>query len=109
MKVYGITAFDYGFMEVENTLEAKQAFVGGYIEVVNIGNGIDLICNEEGKINGMAPVAGWFEGNELLDLIFGPCLLCRSDSEGEFIPIREEDEEYIRTRLIPIVKLAKYF
>ena len=109
MMVYGFTTDGCGFMEIENSLEAKQAFVGGYIEVVDIGNGIDLICNEEGKINGMAPVAGWFEGGGMVDLICGPCILCRSNWEGEFTPIHEEDEEYIRTKLIPIGELAKYF
>ena len=109
MRVYGFTAYGCGFMEIENSLEAKQAFVGGYIEVVDIGNGIDLICNEEGKLNGMMPTAGWFEGGELVDLICGPFILCRSNWEGEFTPIHKEDEEYIRTKLVPMIELAQYF
>ena len=39
--------------EIENTLEAKQKFVGGYIEVVNLTDEIDLVLNDEGKLNGL--------------------------------------------------------
>lgn len=36
----------------DNTLEAFQNAVGGYIEVVSVGRGMNgvLICNEEGKL-----------------------------------------------------------
>ena len=42
-------------IEINNTLEAKQEIVGGYIECVYLPNddSVVLICNEEGKINGM--------------------------------------------------------
>lgn len=37
--------------DIDNTLEALQKAVGGYIEVVPIGDGIVMICNENGKFN----------------------------------------------------------
>lgn len=37
----------------DNTLEALQKAVGGYIETVTIASDLVLICNEEGRINGM--------------------------------------------------------
>lgn len=42
-------------IEIDNTLEAKQHLVGGYIECVYPlnDNSVVFICNEEGKINGM--------------------------------------------------------
>ena len=40
-------------IEVENTLEALQQEVGGYIEVVTLPYGAALICNEEGCIIGL--------------------------------------------------------
>ena len=98
MRVYGSTDNGCGFLELKNTLEAEQAFVGGYIEVLCIGNGIDLVCNEEGKINGLAPTAVWIEDGEVVDVICGNCFLCRS-REGEFISINEEDLEYIKKKL----------
>lgn len=40
-------------VEVENTLEALQAEVGGYIETVTIASDSVVICNEEGRILGL--------------------------------------------------------
>ena len=40
-------------IEVENTLKALQAEVGGYIEAVTLPYGAALICNEEGRILGL--------------------------------------------------------
>lgn len=39
----------------DNKLEAFQEFVGGYIETVTIENDVVVICNEEGRLKGMAP------------------------------------------------------
>lgn len=36
----------------DNTLEAFQQAVGGYIETVTVADDLVLICNEEGRING---------------------------------------------------------
>lgn len=41
------------FIEIENTLAAFQHEVGGYIETFGIASDLTIICNEEGKINGM--------------------------------------------------------
>lgn len=38
---------------VDNTLEALQEIVGGYIEAVNIGSNWAIICNEEGRLRGL--------------------------------------------------------
>lgn len=40
-------------IEVENTLKALQAEVGGYIETVTIASDAVVICNEEGRILGL--------------------------------------------------------
>jgi hypothetical protein len=37
----------------ENTLEAFQEAVGGYIETVTFSQDLILICNEEGRIMGL--------------------------------------------------------
>lgn len=39
--------------KIENTLEAMQRIVEGYIEVVNLGDGVLVVCNEEGLIRDM--------------------------------------------------------
>lgn len=38
-------------LKVEHTLENLQKIVGGLIEFVELEHNVDLICNEEGKIN----------------------------------------------------------
>ena len=67
---------------IDNTLETKQKIVGGDIECVYLQNNDDvvLICNEEGKINGMKL------NREIgYDIIAGPFLVVGDDYEnGEF-------------------------
>lgn len=38
--------------EIENTLEALQAAVGGYIETVTLATDAVIICDEEGLLKG---------------------------------------------------------
>ena len=40
-------------IEVENTLEALQTEVGGYIETVTVASDAVIICNEEGRLRGL--------------------------------------------------------
>ena len=37
----------------DNTLEAFQKTVGGYIETVTVDPGLVIICNEEGRLKGL--------------------------------------------------------
>lgn len=99
MKVYGFTGNGAKEMEVENTLEGLQQFVGGYIECINLTEELVLVCNEEGKINGMSISTIWLEDGEVVEMIAGPCLVCRSDEEGEFVSIMDSDINVIREKL----------
>lgn len=64
-------------VEIDNKLEALQAAVEGYIEAYYpYPDEIAIICNEEGKINGMDPNrAIYTESGELADIICGPFLI----------------------------------
>lgn len=42
-------------IDVENTLEALQEQVGGYIEIVTFAEDACVICNEEGRLLGLEP------------------------------------------------------
>lgn len=66
-------------IEIDNTLEAKQKLVGGWIEQAFLpkDDSVVLICNEEGKINGMK--ANRDIGH---DIIFGPFLIVGNDFEN---------------------------
>ena len=68
-----------------NTLEAFQAAVGGYIEVLDLGGDAVLVCNEEGKLAGLPAnrrVCG--------DTIAGTFLITGS-ADGEFCFLSDED------------------
>ena len=39
-------------VEIENTLEALQKAVGGYIETLTLAPHVCLVCDEEGKLKG---------------------------------------------------------
>lgn len=72
-------------IEMPNTLEAKQKAVGGWIEATYpFDDNVAVICNEEGKLNGM-------EYNRMLkdekgkiyDVIAGPFLIVGADPDDE--------------------------
>ena len=79
-------------MRIQNTLEAKQAFVGGYIQAVYpFDDPVAIVCNEEGKINGLEPCRALFDkGGDIYDIIVGPFLICGLDDEG-FISLTQEE------------------
>lgn len=76
---------------IENTLEAKQKIVGGYIEVVDYKDAC-LICNEEGKIMNLDPNVVFD-----YDYIAGDFLIVGDDYEnGDFKSLTEEQiKEFI--------------
>lgn len=62
---------------IPNTLEAKQELVHGMIENVYLDElGVDLICNEEGKLEDMNPNLSLF-----YDYIAGDCFFIGDDIE----------------------------
>lgn len=70
---------------IPNTLEAYQKEVEGYIECVCF-RGYTMVCNEEGKITGLEPNFGFGD-----DVIMGNVIFTRSNSEGEFVSLNEQD------------------
>lgn len=55
VKVYAFKDDQQGIIEIENSLEAEQAFVGGLIDVYSITDDLDVVFNDEGLINGLKP------------------------------------------------------
>ena len=74
-------------IEIENTLEALQKKVGGYIEVVTMAKNARIICNEEGRLRGL-PYNITFLGERFV----GPVLVVGVSGE-EFCDL--EDAEYL--------------
>lgn len=71
---------------VENKLHALQKEVEGNIECVDLGSGCVLVCNEEGKLNGMQPNRQI--GN---DLVCGAFIICKGTEDGAFVSLDDEE------------------
>ena len=92
---------------LNNTLEAKQKFVGGIIQCVSLTSEIDIISNDEGKLLGLPANRVWIDidndGNiQVVDLFVGNLLAVRHEGE-EFASIHDEDVEVIRRFLAPVI------
>lgn len=55
-------------IDIDNTLEALQQEVGGYIEVVTVAVDTAIICNEEGRILGL-PYCCHFCGTDFVGTV----------------------------------------
>ena len=97
-----------GYMaEVDNSLEAEQKLVGGYIQVIRLTDEIDCIINDDGKLQGYPLNRLWKAGNEIYDFIVGNIQCVRHDDEGNFISIQPEDIPIIEEALVPIVGMGE--
>ena len=75
---------------IENKLEALQQTVGGLIECFDISENTTIICNEEGKINGMKPNRAIRTEGQIIDIIAGNMFVVNSNYEGEFCSLTDE-------------------
>lgn len=72
-------------IEIENTLEAMQEIVVGYIEeYMPFEDEVAIVCNEEGKVNGL-PLnrAVYGKDKEILDIIAGKFFIAYAPAEAE--------------------------
>jgi len=76
--------------EIKNEYEELTKIVGGFIECVDIGKGVDMVCNEEGKLKGMAANL-----NFPYDVIVGTVFFC-SSKEGDFISLNDKQIKFVK-------------
>ena len=92
---------------IKNELEELQKIVGGYIETLDFTreDNVTIICNEEGKINGMALNRSLAHEGEIWEIIAGTMIIVGDDYEnGEFISLTDEQaEKYLNQFLKPEV------
>ena len=65
-------------IEIDGCLESIQQFVGGYLQAVYpFDDPVAIICNEEGKLNGL-PLnrALYTEDGEMFDITAGNIIIC---------------------------------
>lgn len=92
--------------QIENTLKAKQSYVGGLIQAVSLTPEIIVICNDEGKIQQLPPNRAWVESSGVVDFFAGN-ILCVRHSGDEFASILPKDIAEIERRLIPLKSVSK--
>jgi hypothetical protein len=71
---------------IDNTLEALQKLVGGYVQAVPLADSVDIMCNEEGLVLGLP-----------FNRIYGPhafhgnFFISRVDRNGKTISLTDDD------------------
>ena len=81
-------------IELDNTLEAMQKFVGGNIECLSLhdsGSEVTLVCNDEGKLLGL-PLNRMLWGGA--DYLAGSGFIAGTDSEGNMTSLTAEEIAY---------------
>lgn len=71
--------------DIPETLEAMQSVVGGYIqEIMLFDDEVALVCNEEGKVNGLAlNRALYCDDGKLMDIVAGTFFVCSAPFDSE--------------------------
>ena len=78
------------FETIPNELEDMSGIVGGYIEVLPIGGGLILTCNEDGKRYQLAPTSTLLRSG-IVDNVVGTFFVARKDGD-EYASIKPADE-----------------
>lgn len=82
-------------VEIENTLKAQQDTVDGLIEVVWLADGIFLVVNEEGKINGKCVPNRKIDYKGFCDTLYGDFFITAVDDGGANISMSDDQvQEY---------------
>ena len=78
---------------IDNTLDAMQKVVGGYIELIYLDD-VAVVVNEEGKINGSPLNRSLYENGERFDIAAGTFFVCGlgEDSFDSLTP--EQQKKY---------------
>lgn len=76
-------------IEIDNTLEALQKAVGGYIETVTLFENVTLICNEEGLMMGL------LYNMEFMGMRFVGPVLVVGRAEDDFRSLTDEETQFV--------------
>ena len=84
-------------VEIDSSLRGLQQTVKGLIEAVYpFDEDVCLVCNEEGKINGMPLNRALRYEGEITDIIAGPCFVCACD-KAAFTGLTEtQQQKYLK-------------
>lgn len=84
---------------IQNTLESQQELVGGYIEIIRMGNtetggSIAITLNEEGKLMGL-PMNRIIIGRGGSDVFVGTFFITAFNMQGDNITLNDQECEKI--------------
>lgn len=74
-------------IEFKEGYKELQKLVEGCFEMPYFFDDVDIVINEEGKLNGSLPNKLIYVGDELVDIVYGNILLVGSNDEGETISL----------------------
>ena len=88
--------------EIDDSLESMQAVVGGLIQTIHPFDdpAVVLVCNDEGKIDGLQANRGLRdETGELYDIVCGTFFVCGAPPDGDsFTGLTDEQIEQYEKR-----------
>ena len=89
--------------EIDGSLKSMQAVVGGLIQTicpVDFDKTVVLVCNDEGKINGLQVNRGLRDENgQLYDIVCGTFFVCGAPSDSDsFTSLTPEQIEQYEKR-----------
>ena len=101
IKVLVLNDLELKEKEIDNSLKALQNEVGGYIEIPSFSrklseNNIDMIINEEGKVNRLQPQLAIYQDNKIVDVICGNIIFASANKDGETIGLTDEQIEVVK-------------
>ena len=85
-------------IELDNTLEAMQKFVGGLIECITLsdtGSEVTPVCNDEGKLLGLPLNRPLWDG---ADVLAGPGFLAGCDNEGNLTSLPQSAMDFYKEK-----------
>jgi hypothetical protein len=75
--------------KINDNLKSMQAIVQGYIEIVGISDGLDMVCNEEGLMRDLPLNRG----------LRGTFFIMRKDAKGSLADLTDQDVYDIQSNL----------
>lgn len=93
--------------EIDGSLEGMQKVVGGYIEAIYpFDDPVALVCNEEGKLEGLAMNRALRHEGAIYDVICGTFFLCLAPADSsEFESLTDDLVE----KYLELYKNPEYF
>lgn len=94
-------------VEIDDTLDALQELVGGYIEsIYPFDDEVALICNEEGKLRGL-PLnrALYDEDGEMYELIAGNFFIIGAPEDSDFFTSLTQEQIDKFTKMFSIIEV----